>query len=159
MMLLPFPLIPQTSIISWKCLVKGHITSSVNQCMVYSVLHFIHQPCIEDSGLIMSHLNQLEQCWALSMTQTLLTNGLFPHHLLAANITLMEKVSCPRKKYSGQSTVRAIEKEENVRMGVFRPFALAWCVKTSSQRKLILPLPSAQQKLCGHISTYRAGVI
>lgn len=39
----------------------------------------------EDSGLIMSHLNQSEQHWAPSMTQTLETGGLFPHHFLTAN--------------------------------------------------------------------------
>jgi len=61
---------------------------------------------------------------------------LFPQLFLAANITLMKKVF-------RQLTVRAIEKEGNVHTGVFRPFALGWHMVTSSQRKLILPLPSA----------------
>lgn len=39
-------------------------------------------PSTEDLGLLMSHLIQLEKRWALSMTQTLETGGLFPHHFL-----------------------------------------------------------------------------
>lgn len=60
----------------------------------------------------------------MSTTQTLETDGLFPHHFLTAN---GESTSSPRELF-GTAGSKSCREEGNIHMGIFRPFALVWHV-------------------------------